>query len=120
MHTLSENKEKLKNNEEEFNSNEKLRIEYLRMQNKVRDFQKQIEELNYQIEEISIQQEGTILTSINTRSEVSNIVALVNDLYDSIFTEMFKKKKQTVEFKENVNPDELNLSDLNLKFEDFK
>jgi hypothetical protein len=117
--TLDKNRSELKNYEDEFNSNDKRRNEYLNMQNKVRELQQKIDQVNNKITEKNVERENQLISSINSRSEVSNIIAIIHDLHDNLYNEIFKKKKK-VDKKEVQNLDELNIADLSNKLEFFK
>ena len=66
-----------------------------------------------------MERENQIISSINSRSKVSNIIAIIHDLHDNLFNVIFKKKKK-VDKKEVQNLDELNIADLSNKLEFFK
>jgi len=89
------------------------------MQNKVRDLQHKIDEVNNKMTEKNVEKENMIISSINSRSEVSNIIAIIHDLHDNLFNEIFKKKNKKVDKKEAQNLDELNIADLKNKLEFF-
>jgi len=92
---------------------------YLNMQNKVRELQQKIDQVNNKITEKNVERENQLISSINSRSEVSNIIAIIHDLHDNLYNEIFKKKKK-VDKKEVQNLDELNIADLSNKLEFFK